>query len=108
MLDSAQVLLPGIFLVTLTWLGARLAIQGKLSAGDIVAFYGYAFFLVVPIRTAIESADKFTRSLRRRGPDHRRPRDPAGDLRARRSRHGTAAWGRPSPTRGRGSPSSRA
>jgi ABC-type multidrug transport system fused ATPase/permease subunit len=63
LLDSAQVLLPGVFLVTLTWLGARLAIQGKLSAGDIVAFYGYAFFLVVPIRTAIESADKFTRSL---------------------------------------------
>jgi ABC-type multidrug transport system fused ATPase/permease subunit len=62
-LDSAQVLLPGVFLVTLTWLGARLAIQGKLSSGDIVAFYGYAFFLVVPIRTAIESADKFTRSL---------------------------------------------
>jgi ABC-type multidrug transport system fused ATPase/permease subunit len=63
LLDSAQVLLPGIFLVTLTWLGARLAIEGKLSVGDIVAFYGYAFFLVVPIRTAIESADKFTRSL---------------------------------------------
>jgi ABC-type multidrug transport system fused ATPase/permease subunit len=62
-LDSAQVLLPGIFLVTLTWLGARLAIEGRLSPGDIVAFYGYAFFLVVPIRTAIESADKFTRSL---------------------------------------------
>jgi ABC-type multidrug transport system fused ATPase/permease subunit len=63
LLDSAQVLLPGVFLVTLTWLGARLAIEGKLSAGDIVAFYGYAFFLVVPIRTAIESVDKFTRSL---------------------------------------------
>jgi ABC-type multidrug transport system fused ATPase/permease subunit len=63
LLDSAQVLLPGIFLVTLTWLGARLAIEGKLTPGDIVAFYGYAFFLVVPIRTAIESADKFTRSL---------------------------------------------
>jgi ABC-type multidrug transport system fused ATPase/permease subunit len=63
LLDSAQVLLPGVFLVTLTWLGARLAIQGRLSAGDIVAFYGYAFFLVVPIRAAIEAADKFTRSL---------------------------------------------
>jgi ABC-type multidrug transport system fused ATPase/permease subunit len=62
-LDCAQVLLPGVFLVTLTWLGARLAIQGKLSPGDIVAFYGYAFFLVIPIRTAVEAADKFTRSL---------------------------------------------
>ncbi|MGZ4614353.1 MAG: ABC transporter ATP-binding protein [Actinomycetes bacterium] len=62
-LDSAQVLLPGVFLVTLTWLGARLAIDGQLSSGDIVAFYGYAFFLVIPIRTAVEAADKFTRSL---------------------------------------------
>lgn len=63
LLDSAQVLLPGVFLVTLTWIGARLAIEGRLSPGDIVAFYGYAFFLVVPIRTAIEAADKMTRSL---------------------------------------------
>ncbi len=28
-----------------------------------MAFYGYAFFLVVPIRTAVEAADKVTRSL---------------------------------------------
>ena len=62
-LDAAQVLLPGVFLVTVTWLGARLALQGRLSPGDIVAFYGYAFFLVIPIRTAVEAADKITRSL---------------------------------------------
>lgn len=62
-LDSAQVLLPGVFLVALTWLGGRLAVDGQLSPGDIVAFYGYAFFLVIPIRTAVEAADKTTRSL---------------------------------------------
>jgi ABC-type multidrug transport system fused ATPase/permease subunit len=62
-LDAAQVLLPGVFLVVFTWLGARLALRGDLSAGDIVAFYGYAFFLVVPIRTAVETADRLTRSL---------------------------------------------
>jgi ABC-type multidrug transport system fused ATPase/permease subunit len=62
-MDAAQVLLPGIFLVSVTWLGARLALQGELSTGSIVAFYGYAFFLVVPIRTAVEGADKLTRSL---------------------------------------------
>ena len=33
------------------------------DVGDVVAFYGYAFFLVVPIRTAVEAADKVTRSL---------------------------------------------
>ena len=47
-LDSAQVLLPGIFLVVVTWLSARLALEGTIDVGDVVAFYGYAFFLVVP------------------------------------------------------------
>lgn len=62
-LDSAQVLLPGVFLVLVTWLSARLALAGTIDVGDVVAFYGYAFFLVVPIRTAVEAADKVTRSL---------------------------------------------
>ena len=62
-LDSAQVLLPGVFLVLVTWLSARLALSGKIDVGDVVAFYGYAFFLVIPIRTAVEGADKITRSL---------------------------------------------
>lgn len=62
-LDSAQVLLPGVFLVLVTWLSARLALAGTIDVGDVVAFYGYAFFLVVPIRTAVEAADKATRSL---------------------------------------------
>jgi ABC-type multidrug transport system fused ATPase/permease subunit len=62
-LDAAQVLLPGLFLVTLTWLSARLALQSRMTPGDVVAFYGYAFFLVVPIRTAVEAADKMTRAL---------------------------------------------
>jgi ABC-type multidrug transport system fused ATPase/permease subunit len=62
-LDSAQVLLPGVFLVLVTWLSARLALSGSIDVGDVVAFYGYAFFLVIPIRTAVEAADKLTRSL---------------------------------------------
>jgi ABC-type multidrug transport system fused ATPase/permease subunit len=57
------VLLPGIFLVVVTWLSARLAMEGTIDVGDVVAFYGYAFFLVIPIRTAVEAADKVTRSL---------------------------------------------
>ena len=56
-------LLPGIFLVVVTWLGARLALEGTIDVGDLVAFYGYASFLVIPLRTAVEAADKITRSL---------------------------------------------
>ncbi len=60
-LDAAQVLLPGIFLVLVTWLGARFALAGDISTGDLVAFYGYAFFLVIPLRNTTEAIDKFTR-----------------------------------------------
>jgi ABC-type multidrug transport system fused ATPase/permease subunit len=62
-LDAAQVLLPGIFVVLVTWLGARFVLSGRIDAGDLVAFYGYAAFLVIPLRTAAEAVDKITRSL---------------------------------------------
>ena len=61
-LDSAQVLLPGVFVVLVTWLGARLAIEGTISPGELVAFYGYAAFLVIPLRVAAEAVDKLTRA----------------------------------------------
>ena len=32
-LDAAQVLLPGVFVVLVTWLGARFALDGRISAG---------------------------------------------------------------------------
>lgn len=62
-LDAAQVFLPGLFIVVVTWLGARFAISGRLGAGDLVAFYGYAAFLVIPLRTAAEALDRITRAL---------------------------------------------
>jgi ABC-type multidrug transport system fused ATPase/permease subunit len=62
-LDASQVLLPGIFVVLVTWLGARLAVSGSLEPGELVAFYGYAAFLVIPLRTSAEAVDKITRSL---------------------------------------------
>jgi ABC-type multidrug transport system fused ATPase/permease subunit len=61
-LDAAQVLIPGLFVVFVTWLGARFALSRKIDVGDLVAFYGYAAFLVIPLRTAAEAVDKVTRS----------------------------------------------
>lgn len=63
LLDAAQVLVPGVFVVVVTWLGARFAVQGQISTGDLVAFYGYAAFLVTPLRTFTEAADKVTRAF---------------------------------------------
>jgi ABC-type multidrug transport system fused ATPase/permease subunit len=62
-LDASQVFIPGLFVVVVTWLGARFALAGKISTGDLVAFYGYAAFLVIPLRTSAEAVDKITRAL---------------------------------------------
>ena len=61
-LDAAQVLLPGSFVLVVTWLGARYALQGDISVGELVAFYGYSAFLVLPLRTATEFVDRFSRA----------------------------------------------
>lgn len=61
-LDAAQVLLPGCFVVLVTWLGARLAVQGRIDVGELVTFYGLSAFLVTPLRTATEMVEKLTQA----------------------------------------------
>jgi ABC-type multidrug transport system fused ATPase/permease subunit len=61
LLEAAQVLLPGAFLVLVTWLGARFALAGEITIGQLVSFYGYAAFLVAPLRQLTEAIDKMTR-----------------------------------------------
>lgn len=62
-LDALQVLLPGLLVVAVTVVGARLALDRRITPGQLVACYGYAAFLVTPLRTATEGADKATRAL---------------------------------------------
>ena len=59
-LDGLQVLLPGLYTVAVTWIGARLAVEGEITVGQLVAFYGYTAFLVFPLRTITETAQKWT------------------------------------------------
>jgi ABC-type multidrug transport system fused ATPase/permease subunit len=84
-LDALQVFLPGVFVVLVVWLGARSAAQGQISPGELVAFYGYSAFLMIPLRTATEYANKLIRGrvAARRvcavlalTPDHQDPVDP--------------------------------
>ncbi len=56
-------LFSGLFLVALTWLGAREVAAGALSVGQLVSFFGYAVFMVWPIQTFFELAQKWVRSL---------------------------------------------
>ncbi|MFZ2501246.1 MAG: ABC transporter ATP-binding protein, partial [Nocardioides sp.] len=62
LLDALQVLLPGIFVVLVVWLGARSAVRGEITVGELVAFYGYSAFLMIPLRTATEYANKLIRA----------------------------------------------
>jgi ABC-type multidrug transport system fused ATPase/permease subunit len=62
-LDGAQVLLPGAIVVAVTWVGARLAVEGTISAGELVAFYASAAFLVVPMQTFVEAASRWTAAV---------------------------------------------
>ena len=108
-LDALQVFLPGVFVVLVVWLGARSAVAGDISAGELVAFYGYAAFLMLPLRTITEYANKLIRGrvaaarvcrMLALEPDHRDPVEPAAppapgsllqDLRTGvRVEHGTA------------------
>jgi ABC-type multidrug transport system fused ATPase/permease subunit len=61
-LDALQVFLPGFFVVVVVWVGARYAVAGRISPGELVAFYGYAAFLMIPLRTATEYANKVIRA----------------------------------------------
>ncbi|GIH91455.1 ABC transporter ATP-binding protein [Planobispora siamensis] len=61
MLEGAQILLPGLLTAAVIWVGAAFAVQGEIDAGQLVAFYGYAVFLIAPMRTLTEAADKLTK-----------------------------------------------
>ncbi|MFF5230081.1 ABC transporter transmembrane domain-containing protein, partial [Dactylosporangium sp. NPDC000521] len=85
LLEGAQILLPGLFVALVTWLGARFAVAGRITPGELVAFYAYAAFLVSPLRTLTEVAEKVTRghvaagrvvSLLRVEPELHDPTDP--------------------------------
>ncbi len=61
-LDAAQQLLPGLFVVVVVWTGARAVVAGELTPGELVAFYGYATFLTMPLRTVTEMVEKVIRA----------------------------------------------
>lgn len=63
LLDGLQTLLPGLFLAGVVWVGARLALDGEITAGQLVTFYGYAAFLTEPLTAATQAVHVLTRAL---------------------------------------------
>ena len=61
-LDAAQVLLPGSSSSSSCGWGRASPSTGEITAGQLVAFYGYTAFLVIPLRTATEMVDRATRA----------------------------------------------
>ncbi|GGD65091.1 ABC transporter transmembrane domain-containing protein [Microbacterium murale] len=47
--EGLNVLIAGILVATLTWIGAGLVAQGDLQVGELVSFYGYAGFMMMPV-----------------------------------------------------------
>lgn len=62
-LDALQVLLPGMLVALVLWLGARQAIAGEITPGELVTFYGYTAFLTWPLQNVTESIQFLTRAL---------------------------------------------
>lgn len=52
--------LPTLFLAAVTWVAARMAAEGSITVGQLIAVYGYVAMLVVPVSSFIEGAQQLT------------------------------------------------
>jgi ABC-type bacteriocin/lantibiotic exporter with double-glycine peptidase domain len=52
--------LPTLFLAAVTWIAARMAAEGSITVGQLIAVYGYVAMLVVPVSSFIEGAQQLT------------------------------------------------
>ncbi|MFG2823023.1 ABC transporter transmembrane domain-containing protein [Kitasatospora sp. NPDC048365] len=56
LIRAQELLLPGLFVVGVTWYGAELAARGRIGVGELVAVYGATAFLAAPLRILGEAA----------------------------------------------------
>ncbi|MFI9079875.1 ABC transporter transmembrane domain-containing protein [Streptomyces sioyaensis] len=59
LIAAVQVLLPGLLLLAVVWYGARLALDGTIAVGDLVALYSAVTFLLFPLRHFEEIAQAY-------------------------------------------------
>ncbi|MFE9577601.1 ABC transporter ATP-binding protein [Nocardia sp. NPDC006044] len=60
--DALATGLPAAFLAVVIWLSARMAAEGSITVGDLVAVYGYTAMLVIPVSIFIEFAGDIARA----------------------------------------------
>jgi ABC-type multidrug transport system fused ATPase/permease subunit len=62
-IEAVGVLFSGVFIVLLVWLGTHEVIAGDLTIGQLISLLGYALFMIYPIQTFFELAQKLTRAI---------------------------------------------
>lgn len=60
-IDSLTVAIPGLFLAAVVWLAARMAADGDITIGQMVAVYGYVAILIVPVWFLLEGGYQLIR-----------------------------------------------
>lgn len=61
-MDGLQALLPGLFVALILFVGAHEALNGEITPGQLVTFYGYAAFLTWPLQNIIQTVQIWTRA----------------------------------------------
>jgi ABC-type multidrug transport system fused ATPase/permease subunit len=59
LISALQVLMFGLFLVLIVWMGVRLVMSNRITVGELVTTYGFITFMLVPLHTFEETASAF-------------------------------------------------
>lgn len=61
--EAMAIALPTLYIAAVVWLAARLAAAGTISVGELVAVYGYAAVLIIPVASFVEGATDFAQAM---------------------------------------------
>jgi ABC-type multidrug transport system fused ATPase/permease subunit len=60
LLQALQIVMPGVLVLVVIFIGGNLVVDGKMKLGNLLTFYGYSAFLVLPLRVLTETAQRMT------------------------------------------------
>ena len=63
LLQALQIVLPGVLVLIVILIGGNLVAEGKMKVGELLSFYGYSAFLVLPLRVLTETAQRMTSAV---------------------------------------------
>lgn len=63
LLQALQIILPGVLILVVIYVGGHLVAAGKMRVGELLSFYGYSAFLVLPLRVMTETAQRMTSAV---------------------------------------------